>query len=156
MTRKLKICIGILAAALILCSVFIYRYTDRDDSALPDKLVVVSPHPMDFMIPLIREFERETGITVELYSRGTAEAIESIKDSTDTDVLWGGSLLTVGPYIDSFYAYRTENRDFFADEFRDTEDEFTCFSNVPSVIMVNKDVIGDIIIEGYAESLIPD
>ena len=137
MTRKLKLCIGIPAAALILCSVFIYFYTNRGTSAHSDKLVVVSPHPMDFMIPLIREFENETGIAVELYSRGTAEAIESIRTNPDVDVLWGGSLLTVGPYIDSFYEYRY-------------------FSNVPSVIMINNDLIGDIRIEGYADLLNPE
>ncbi len=137
MTRKLKLCIGILAAALILGSVFIYKYTDRGTSAHSDKLVVVSPHPMDFMIPLIREFENETGIAVELYSRGTAEAIDSIRNDPDVDVLWGGSLLTVGPYLDSFYEYRY-------------------FSNVPSVIMINKDLIGDIKIEGYADLLNPE
>ena len=137
MTGKLKLCIGLLAAALILCSVFICKYTDRDTTAHSDKLVVVSPHPMDFMIPLIREFENETGIAVELYSRGTAEAIESIRTNPDVDVLWGGSLLTVGPYIDSFYEYRY-------------------FSNVPSVIMINKDLIGDIKIEGYADLLNPE
>ena len=156
MTGKMKLCIGILAAALILCSIFIYKYINRDSSAHPDKLVVVSPHPMDFMIPLIREFENETGIEVELYSRGTAEAIDSIRTNADVDVLWGGSLLTVGPYIDSFYAYRTENRDFFADDFKSAGDEFTCFSNVPSVIMINKDLIGDIKIEGYADLLNPE
>ena len=137
MTRKLKLCIGILAAALILGSVFIYMYTDRGTSAHSDKLVVVSPHPMDFMIPLIREVENETGIAVELYSRGTAEAIDSIRTDPDVDVLWGGSLLTVGPYLDSFYEYR-------------------CFSNVPSVIMINRDLIGDIKIEGYADLLNPE
>ena len=136
MTRKLKLCIGIPAAALILCSVFIYMYTNRSTSARSDRLVVVSPHPMDFMIPLIREFENETGIAVELYSRGTAEAIESIRTDPDVDVLWGGSLLTVGPYIDSFYEYRL-------------------FSNVPSVIMVNNDLIGDIKVEGYEDLLNP-
>lgn len=137
MTGKLKLFICILAAALVLSSVFIYNYMSRDDSQHSDKLVVVSPHPMEFMIPLIREFENETGIAVELYSRGTAEAIESIRTNPDVDVLWGGSLLTVGPYIDSFYEYRY-------------------FSNVPSVIMVNKDLIGDIKIEGYADLLNPE
>ena len=67
-----------------------------------DKLVVVSPHPVSFMEPLINEFEIETGIQVEVKSCGTTEAIQMIEEDENVDLMWGGSVLTVGPYKDDF------------------------------------------------------
>ena len=121
-----------------------------------ESLVVVSPHPTDFVIPLIQEFENETGIRVELRSLGTTEAIRSMVDDENVDVLWGGSLLSVGSYSGFFKPYRTRNRDMFKDEFRETDESITCFSNVPSILIVNKDIIGNIEINGYEDLLAPE
>ena len=59
-----------------------------------DKLVVVSPHPVSFMEPLINEFEIETGIQVDVKSCGTTEAIQMIEEDENVDLMWGGSVLT--------------------------------------------------------------
>lgn len=120
-----------------------------------DKLVVVSPHPTEFIIPLIQEFENETGISVEVYSCGTSDAIDKITTDSDIDIMWGGSLLAVGPYMNHFYTYETSNKSRFMDAFKNESNEVTCFSDVPSVIMVNTDIIGDIGVEGYEDLLDP-
>lgn len=122
---------------------------------LGDNLVVVSPHPTEFIVPLVQEFERETGINVRIISCGTTEAIESITSNENIDVLWGGSILSVGPYKDYFYPYVSLNRAVYKNEFKKVDREFTCFSNVPSVLMVNEDILGDIQIEGYEDLLNP-
>ncbi|RKM53897.1 extracellular solute-binding protein [Butyrivibrio sp. X503] len=120
-----------------------------------DKLVVVSPHPIEFMIPLIQEFENETDITVDLKSMGTSAAIDSIVNDDNVDIMWGGSLLSVGPYIDNFYSYETPNKKDFMYTFTNENSAVTCFSDVPSVLMVNTDLIGDIDILGYKDLLNP-
>lgn len=118
-----------------------------------NKVVVVSPHPVEFMKPLLNEFEMETGITVEIIKCGTSEALERIQDGEAIDVLWGGSVMSVGPYADSFAEYRTVNRKAFADDFKNMSDAMTCFTDVPSVLIVNTDLIGDIEINGYGDLL---
>ncbi|MCR5656896.1 MAG: extracellular solute-binding protein [Butyrivibrio sp.] len=132
---------------------FIYSSSDGKKEALSKKLVVVSPHPTEFMIPLIQEFENETGIAVELKNSGTSDAINEIISDSGTDILWGGSVLSVGPYEDYFYSYETPNRVDFMEEYADFSDKITCFTNVPSVLMINEDVIGDIEINGYEDLL---
>ena len=139
--------------ALALCIIYILKLNPQEKN---DRLVVVSPHPTDFVIPLIKEFENETGIEVDLRSLGTTEAIRSMVDDENVDVLWGGSLLSVSSYSDFFMPYRTGNRDMFRDEFRDTDDRITCFSNVPSILIVNDDIIGNTRIEGYEDLLSPE
>ena len=153
MTKKLWISISLIIIVAALFAVFIYRSTNKGVTSDENRLVVVSPHPTEFMIPLIQEFENETGIAVEVISCGTTEAIDSIMNNADIDVLWGGSLLAVGPYKDCFYDYKTLNRAVFMEEYKNVEDEFTCFSNVPSVLMVNKDIIGNVKINGYDDLL---
>ena len=119
-------------------------------------IVVVSPHPVEFMKPLINEFETETGIMVRIVQCGTSKALEMIEDGEKVDVLWGGSITTVGSYGNFFLPYRTGNYDNFAAEFKDAGDSITCFTDVPSVIMINTDLVSEDQIKGYADLLKPE
>ena len=121
-----------------------------------NRVVVVSPHPVDFMRPLINEFETQTGITVEIIKCGTSEAISRIQEGEAIDVLWGGSVLSVGSFKDSFAEYQTSNYDEFSEEFKNVPGEVTCFTDVPSILMVNTDLLGDIEINGYENLLKPE
>ncbi len=118
-------------------------------------LVVVSPHPVDFMRPLINEFETETGIKVVLKRCGTSEAIEMMESGENVDILFGGSILSVGPYNDLFLPYKTPNTDNFYEEYQDVGEGMTCFTDMPSILMVNTDLIGNIDIKGYEDLLDP-
>lgn len=44
-----------------------------------EELVIYSSHPVDFLSPLIKEFEARTGIWVTVISGGTGEFIERIE-----------------------------------------------------------------------------
>ncbi len=120
-----------------------------------NKVVVASPHPIEFMKPLINEFESETGIVVEVKKCGTSEAIDMMTSGENVDLLWGGSVLSVGAYNDYFMPYISQNYDSFSPEFKNLGNGITCFTDVPSVLMVNTDLIGDIKIEGYEDLLDP-
>lgn len=127
-----------------------------NEKRVGDKLVVVSPHPVSFMEPLINEFEIETGIQVEVISCGTTEAVEMIEQDDNVDVMWGGSVLTVGPYKDDFLDYESEATNCLYPQFKNLSFNTNCFTDVPSVLMVNTDLIGDVTVEGYEDLLKPE
>ena len=59
------------------------------------KVVIYCSHPLDFTKPLVAEFEKQSGIKVEIIAAGTGELlkrIESEKAHPLGDILWGGAL----------------------------------------------------------------
>lgn len=122
-------------------------------------LVVYCPHPLEFIDPIVAEFEDETGIQVDVVAAGTGELlkrIESEKDNPLGDVMWGGSLGTLQPKIDYFEEYTSANEGDILDDCKNTDGKITRFSNIPSVLMINTNLIGDIKIEGYEDLLNPE
>ena len=99
------------------------------------KLVVYSPHPVEFITELVRNFENDTGIHVEAVQKGTGEILSSLAldlDSPACDVMWGGSLSSVASAENLFEPYTTPNEEFFQSAYKNTEGVFTRFSDVPS------------------------
>lgn len=75
-----------------------------------DSLVVYSPHPLDFINPIVSEFESQTGIPVQVRTGGTGELLKWVKEGDEPvcDVFWGGSLYTAGAGKDIFEPYISE------------------------------------------------
>ncbi|WP_312370202.1 extracellular solute-binding protein [Lachnoclostridium sp.] len=124
-----------------------------------EELVIYSSHPLDFLKPLIEEFESRTGILVTVVSGGTGQLINRIEEEQDNpnaDILWGGSLSTLKPQMYLFEKYSCANEDIIQQEFKNNEGMFTKFSDVPSIIMVNTDLIGNTQINGYKDLLNPE
>lgn len=123
-----------------------------------DKLVVYCPHPLAFINPLVQEFEKQSGIKVEVIAAGTGELlkrVESEKANPLGDIFWGGSLGTMKPKADLFEKYTSQNEGAIQSAFKNTEGSLTRFTDIPSVIMVNTKLIGDIKVEGYEDLLNP-
>ena len=123
------------------------------------ELVVYSPHPLEFINPLVEEFENETGISVDVIAAGAGELLKRIESEVGNaqgDVMWGGSLGTMQGMADLFEPYTSINEEFMFDEFKNVEGTITRFSNIPSVLMVNTDLIGDIEVNGYEDLLNPE
>ncbi|ASS93061.1 ABC transporter substrate-binding protein [Peribacillus simplex] len=142
----------LLALSLAACS----SDDKSSDGKKSNELTVYSPHPLEFTEPLIKDFENETGIKVELISAGSGELlkrVESEKNNPLSDVFWGGSISTLDSNKELFEKFTSANDDQVADEFKNKDGYITRFSVVPSVIMVNKNLIGDIKIEGYEDLL---
>lgn len=119
-----------------------------------DVLVVYSPHPLEFIDPIIDEFEAETNIIVTIVSAGTGELLNRIEnESNDSkgDILWGGSLASLESKKELFEPYYSINED--AAIVKNKEGYITRFTLVPSIIMVNKNLIGDIEVNGYEDLL---
>lgn len=69
--------------------------------------------------------------------------------------MWGGSLSTMQPKAELFEDYKSENEKDLIPEYQNKDGKFTRFSVIPSVIMVNTNLIGDIKVEGFEDLLNP-
>lgn len=162
--KKAKYLSFLLFIVLSIFTVLAGCSSDKDEKASGDgkeskELIVYSPNPIEFNEPLIKEFEAETGIKVEVISAGAGELLKRIEAEGDNplgDVMWGGSLSSLEPYVDYFEKYQSANEDKVIDEYKNEDGYITRFSLVPSVIMVNKNLIGDKKIEGFADLLDKD
>lgn len=122
-------------------------------------LILYSPHPLEFIEPLVNEFEAQSGVKVELVAAGTGELLKRIESEASNplgDVLWGGSITSVSSYGDYFADYQSVNEEFMEEKNKNVEGFMTRFSDIPSVIMVNNDLIGDIEVNGYEDLLNPE
>ncbi|MDF2612093.1 MAG: extracellular solute-binding protein family 1 [Lachnospiraceae bacterium] len=66
-------------------------------------LVIYCPHPLEFINPLVSEFESQTGIKVEVIAAGTGELLKRVESEQANplgDIFWGGSLSTMKPQME--------------------------------------------------------
>ncbi len=131
----------------------------RKTSSQDKSLVVYSPHPVDFITELVRNFENDTGIHVEAVQKGTGEILSSLaldQDSPACDVMWGGSLSSVASAENMFEPYTSPNEEFFQSAYKNREGVFTRFSDLPSILMINRNLAGNMEISGYYDLLRPE
>lgn len=123
------------------------------------KLIIYSPLTESMIDSMLSKFEEDTGIEAECLAMGTGDALKRIQTeagSPQADVLWSGTIGTVKNKSEYFADYICANEDAFYDEYKNTEGNLTRFDTIPSVIMVNTDLIGDIEINGYEDLLNPE
>ncbi len=122
------------------------------------KLVVYCPHPLVFIEPIVKKFEAATGIQTEVVAAGTSELLKRFEAESANplgDVMWGGTLSVLEPSKKFFETYQSPEVASFVDEAKDPDGKITGFTLVPSVIMVNTKLIGNIKVEGYQDLLNP-
>ena len=124
-----------------------------------NSLVIYCPHPLELINPLVDDFKaKNPGVNVDVIAAGTGELIkrvESEKDNPLGDILWGGSLNLARTKIDLFESYTSTNEENILDYYKNIEGPLTRFTTMPSVLMVNTNLTGNIKIEGYADLLNP-
>ncbi len=123
------------------------------------KLVIYCPHPLEFINPLVSEFEAQSGVKVEVIAAGTGELLKRVESEQGNplgDIFWGGSLSTMKPQMNLFENYQSKNEEFVQEDMKNVEGPLTRFTDIPSVIMVNTDLIGDIEVKGYEDLLKPE
>lgn len=121
-------------------------------------LVIYCPHPLTFINPLVDEFQKQSGIKVDVVTAGTGELLKRVESETNNplgDIFWGGSLATMKSQANLFENYQSKNEASIQPEFKNTEGPLTRFTDIPSVLMVNTNLVGDIKIEGYEDLLNP-
>lgn len=153
----MKIRIMSLIVIIVLFITLAVACNNDDVDIKQESLVVYCPHPLEFIDPIISEFENETGIAVEVIAAATGELLERVENEKDNpygDVLWGGSISMLNTKKEFFEPYFSKNEDEFI--YKNKDGYITAFTVVPSIIMVNKNLIGDISISGYEDLLQED
>ncbi|MFQ9617649.1 MAG: substrate-binding domain-containing protein, partial [Clostridium butyricum] len=133
--------------------------SDSASGGSSKNLIVYCPHPIEFIDPIVNEFENQSGVSVEVVTAGSGELLKRIESEGDNplgDVMWGGSLSTLQPKADLFEEYKSANEDAVIDEYKNKDGHITRFSVIPSVIMVNTNLIGNIKVEGFEDLLNPE
>ncbi|NLK28829.1 MAG: extracellular solute-binding protein [Clostridiales bacterium] len=123
------------------------------------KLVVYSPNSEGLMNATIPLFEEKYGVEVEIIQAGTGELIkrlQSEKEDPYADVMFGGSFSQFYANSDLFENYVSPNDEFLHEAYRNTTGYTTSYVLDGSCLIVNKDLIGEIKIEGYADLLNPE
>jgi iron(III) transport system substrate-binding protein len=146
----------VLSFLSLILSISVGWSADKKDSS--KSLVVYCPHPLEFINPIVKKFETETGVRVEVIAAGTGELIKRVEAETGNplgDILWGGSLSTVESKKNLFEPYKSVNENAVHPDFRNTDGRLTRFTVIPSVIIVNKNLIGNIKVTGYEDLLNP-
>ena len=158
MKKIILICSAVILS-LALLALFYSCSSSESSTQSGNSLVIYCPHPLEFINPLVDDFKaKNPGINVDIIAAGVGELlkrVESEKDNPLGDILWGGSLNTVKPKVELFENYTTTNEASIADAYKNVEGAITRFTAIPSVIMVNTNLAGNIKIEGYEDLLNP-
>ena len=107
---------------------------------------------------VIQNFEKDTGIKVNVVIAGTGEVIKRVKSEKDNplgDVLWAGSEAMLAGSKDLFMDYVSKENDKMIPEFKNTTGFCTPAFSDPTVMIVNTKLKGDMKIEGFADLLNP-
>lgn len=108
---------------------------------------------------VIPEFEKETGIKVEVVTAGTGELLkraESEKNNPLGDVFWVADRTMLESSKELFMEYVSPEDENMMEAFRNTTGYFSPAFADPTVIIVNTDLIGDIKVEGFEDLLNPE
>lgn len=92
-----------LLCAFALCFLSISALADAPDET--ERLVVYTSHKEEVYQPIVEEFERRTGVWVQVVSGGTTELLERIAAEAETpvaDVMFGGGVESLLAYEDYF------------------------------------------------------
>ena len=88
--------LAVMAASLSFClfgcsGLHAVKNRGRSAEMDTDSLVVYSPHPLDFINPIVSEFESQTGIPVQVRTGGTGELLKG----TSRYVMCSGAVLYI-------------------------------------------------------------
>lgn len=138
-------CVGILAG----CGVV----RENNDAAAEPRLVVYCALTSPFIESMINEFEKQTGVRVDLLP-GDAAAYRSKLE--EADVFFGIPLPMADAHPDDFRGYRSINEYHIRPDFRQPTGRITCFARSLNVILVNTNLLGQQRLNGYRDLLAPE
>lgn len=134
--------------------------TEAGNSASEDNVLVVytarSEQLNDAIIP---GFEEKTGIKVEVITGTTGECLKRVQSETANpggDILWAADETMLADYKDLFLQYVSPEDENMMDGFKNKTGYFTPAFADPTVLIVNKNLVGDMEIKGFADLLNPE
>lgn len=106
-----------------------------------ERLIIYTSHKEDVYAPIIREFERRTGIWTELKTGGTNELLEEIAaGDTDCDLMFGGGVDSLTAYAGCFTKYNSPAMTNVDEKFTG-DGTWTPFSSLPVVLIYNTQLV---------------
>jgi len=133
--------------------------TQKGISEEENVLVVYTARSEELNKAVISEFERETGIKVELVTAGTGELLkraESEKDNPLGDIFWVADRTMLASSEHLFMEYVSGEDGNMMDGFQNTTGYFSPAFSDPPVLIVNTNLKGDIEINGFEDLLNPE
>ncbi|MDY6029795.1 MAG: extracellular solute-binding protein [Acidaminococcaceae bacterium] len=121
-------------------------------------LVVYTARSESLNNAVIQNFEKDTGIKVNVVVAGTGEVVKRVKSEAKNplgDVLWAGSEAMLASSKDLFMEYVSKEDANMMPEFRNTTGAFTPAFSDPTVMIVNKKLKGDMKLDSFADLLNP-
>ncbi|MFA6846602.1 MAG: extracellular solute-binding protein, partial [Sphaerochaetaceae bacterium] len=152
--------LGIITMVLLLASGLLFANgTSESKSATSDNsLTVYTPDSESLVNAVVPNFEKDTGIKVNVITAGTGELekrIQSEKNNPLGDVFWGSDPTMLAPMEDLFTKYVSPENVNMEDAHKNTSGYFSPSVADGTVILVNTNVIGDIKVEGFEDLLNP-
>ena len=106
-----------------------------------ERLIIYTSHKENVYAPIIREFERRTGIWTELRTGGTNELLEEIAaGNTDCDLMFGGGVDSLTAFADCFVKYDSPSMARVDDKFKG-DGTWTPFPSLPLVLIYNTQLV---------------
>ncbi len=124
-----------------------------------DVLVVYTARSEVLNKAVISDFERDTGIKVELVTAGTGELLkraESEKDNPLGDIFWVADRTMLEASSDLFMEYVSSEDGNMLEGFQNSTGYFSPAFSDPPVLIVNTNLKGDIEINGFEDLLNPE
>lgn len=110
----------------------------------PEKtLIVYSSHKADVYTPIVREFEKRTGITVEVHSGGTTQVLNEIRNGAEADLMFGGGVELFEQYSDLIEPYIVQGQGHIESRYSSIDGKYTLFSELPFVFVFNRKLVNE-------------
>ncbi len=126
--------VSIVKKIWIVLLLFLVSCTNKQN--VKNELIIYTPYPQSFIQPVVQEFEQSTGQRVHIIHDSTRKLISGIEDTDKKKrghVFVGGSLSEL------------------EDSNKIIEGEIHPFILMPSVFIINKDLIGNIQVDSYSD-----
>lgn len=142
---------------LFLVMIMVFGFMQVGQALEPGKLVVYTTVSDAVVSVLIKEFENETGIKVDLITAGAGELlkrVEAERENPQGDILWGAAMASITAIDSSIFSpYVSIHNDDLYEAYRNVDGLLTSYALATRCLLVNKNLIGDIEIKGYSSLL---
>lgn len=164
--KSLKRAITFMLSAAVICSTMAGCNSGSSTNsgakaatASSDKsLTLYTPDSESLVNAIIPNFEKDTGIKVNVITAGTGELekrIQSEKNNPLGDVLWGSDPTMLAPMKNLFQEYVSPENKNMETAHQNKDGIFSPAIADGSVILVNTDIIGNIKVDGFEDLLNP-